>query len=125
MAIHIGTCGWSYAHWENVLYPPGTLPAARLELYTRRFGTAELNASFYRWPPDRTFASWRRRLPDGFQLSVKAPRGLTHAKRLYGCSQVIWPHRLHEFWPQAWGQDGRRWSASRVDAGEALLCALT
>ena len=23
MAIHIGTSGWSYDHWENVLYPPG------------------------------------------------------------------------------------------------------
>ena len=46
-------------HWDGVLYPPGTPPAARLALYTRRFATAELNASFYRWPADRTFASWR------------------------------------------------------------------
>ncbi len=30
-----------------------------------------------------TFKSWRRRLPDGFLMSVKAPRGLTHAKKLY------------------------------------------
>ncbi|WP_071059586.1 hypothetical protein [Parafrankia soli] len=26
---HIGTSGWSYAHWTGVLYPPGT-PARRL-----------------------------------------------------------------------------------------------
>jgi len=96
MAIHIGTSGWSYAHWENVLYPPGTRPAARLELYAARFGTAELNASFYRWPPDLTFASWRRRLPDGFQLSVKASRGLTHAKRLYG--PEAWIERMAICW---------------------------
>ena len=43
----------------------------------------ELNASFYGWPRDATFAGWQRRLPSGFALSVKAPRGLTHAKRLY------------------------------------------
>ena len=52
-------------------------------MYVSRFGTVELNASFYRWPADRTFAGWRHRLPDGFVMSVKASRGLTHAKRLY------------------------------------------
>ncbi len=46
--VHIGTSGWSYAHWDNVLYPPGTPPAARLAIYTSRFTTVELNASFYR-----------------------------------------------------------------------------
>lgn len=71
MVVRIGTSGWSYAHWDGVLYPPGTPPAARLGLYTSRFSTVELNASFYRWPPE------------GFQLSVKAARGLTHAKRLH------------------------------------------
>jgi len=96
MGVHIGTSGWSYAHWENVLYPPGTPPAARRELYTRRFATAELNASFYRWPGERTFANWRRNLPDGFQLSVKASRGLTHAKRLY--APEIWVDRIAACW---------------------------
>src|SRR5215212_6095598 len=75
MTIHVGTSGWSYAHWDGVLYPPATPPRERLEHYVRRFRTAELNASFYRWPRAVTFAGWRRRLPDGFQLSVKAPRG--------------------------------------------------
>ncbi len=79
---HIGTSGWSYDHWTDVLYPPGLDPRRRLDVYTGAFRTVELNASFYRWPPVRTFASWRDRLPDGFLMSVKAPRGLTHAKRL-------------------------------------------
>jgi uncharacterized protein YecE (DUF72 family) len=39
--------------------------------YVERFGSVELNASFYRWPRDATFAGWRRRLPAGFQMSVK------------------------------------------------------
>ena len=77
---YIGTSGWSYAHWEHVLYPVGLPPAERLGRYVQVFGTAELNASFYRWPKERTFAGWSRRLPPGFLLSVKAPRGLTHAK---------------------------------------------
>lgn len=82
--VRIGTSGWSYDHWENVLYPPGLPVARRRDHYTREFDTVELNASFYRWPPARTFTSWNRALPPGFEMAVKAPRGLTHARRLYG-----------------------------------------
>ncbi len=96
MALHVGTSGWSYDHWDGVLYPPGTPPRDRLAHYVRRFGTVELNASFYRWPRTATFAGWRRRLPEGFALSVKAPRGLTHAKRLY--APEAWAERIAASW---------------------------
>jgi uncharacterized protein YecE (DUF72 family) len=96
VTVSVGTSGWSYPHWDGVLYPPGTPPRDRLGHYVQRFGTAELNASFYRWPREASFASWRRRLPPGFQLSVKAPRGLTHAKRLYG--PEAWVDRLARCW---------------------------
>lgn len=79
---HIGTSGWSYDHWAGVLYPSGTPARRRLEIYTRSFETVELNASFYRWPSDTAFQRLRSRLPEGFRLSVKAARGLTHGKRL-------------------------------------------
>ena len=84
MAVHVGTSGWSYAHWDGVLYPPGTAPRDRLGHYLAHFRTAELNASYYRWPGEAAFRSWRRRLPEGFVLSVKAPGLLTHVRRLYG-----------------------------------------
>jgi uncharacterized protein YecE (DUF72 family) len=96
VSVSIGTSGWSYAHWDGVLYPPGTPAGDRLAHYVRRFDTVELNASFYRWPRTATFASWRRRLPEGFRLSVKAPRGLTHAKRLY--APEVWVERLTACW---------------------------
>ena len=83
MAVHIGTSGWSYAHWTGVLYPEGLLPRERLDHYVPHFRTVELNSSYYRWPRDAAFARWRRRLPDGFVLSVKAPGLLTHVRRLY------------------------------------------
>ncbi len=79
----IGTSGWSYDHWENVLYPPGLPADRRRDVYTAEFDTVELNAGFYRWPGVATFRSWGRNLPDGFRLAVKASRGLTHARRLY------------------------------------------
>src|SRR5919107_3275274 len=92
MNVHVGTSGWSYAHWDGVLYPPATAPRDRLAHYVGRFRTVELNASFYRWPRAVTFAGWQRRLPDGFRLSVKAPRALTHAKKLYAPEE--WLQRI-------------------------------
>jgi uncharacterized protein YecE (DUF72 family) len=83
VAVHIGTSGWSYAHWEGVLYPQGGAPERRLDYYVAQFRTAELNASYYRWPADAAFERWRRRLPPDFLLSVKAPGALTHVKRLF------------------------------------------
>ncbi len=96
MTVHIGTSGWSYDHWDGVLYPPGTPSRDRLAHYVRRFGTVELNASFYRWPRENTFAGWNRRLPPGFRMSVKAPRGLTHAKKLY--APEAWVERIAACW---------------------------
>jgi uncharacterized protein YecE (DUF72 family) len=96
MTIHIGTCGWSYDHWVDVLYPPDAQARDRLRFYAATFETVELNSSFYRWPRLTTFQSWRRRLPDAFRLSVKAPRGLTHAKKLY--APEAWIERIAASW---------------------------
>ena len=94
--IRIGTSGWSYDHWADVLYPPGLPVAKRLARYVEEFDTVELNASFYRWPKDATFAGWRERLPDGFTMSVKAHRGLTHYRRLG--SPEPWVERFERCW---------------------------
>ncbi|MPR35733.1 DUF72 domain-containing protein [Salmonirosea aquatica] len=96
MAAHIGTSGWSYDHWQGVLYPDPTPVHDRFYYYVDQFQTVELNSSFYRWPHERTFASWRRRLPEGFQFTVKAPRGLTHGKRLY--APEVWIERIKKCW---------------------------
>lgn len=96
MTVHVGTSGWSYDHWNGALYPPGTPAGKRLEIYVRHFDTVELNASFYRWPSNDAFARLRQRLPEEFMLSVKAPRGLTHGKRLY--EPEAWLGRLTSGW---------------------------
>jgi uncharacterized protein YecE (DUF72 family) len=94
--IRIGTSGWSYDHWAGVLYPQRTPVSARLGLYVQEFTTVELNASFYRWPKDSTFAGWRQRLPNEFTMSVKAHRGLTHFRRLK--SPEPWVERFERCW---------------------------
>jgi uncharacterized protein YecE (DUF72 family) len=96
MSIHIGTSGWSYEHWQGILYPQGTAPWNRLQYYVQQFQTVELNSSFYRWPKEAAFKSWRRRLPPGFLMSVKAPRLLTHTKRLY--APEPWLERIKVCW---------------------------
>lgn len=83
MTIHIGTSGWSYDHWQGVLYPADLPQRERLAQYVRHFATVEVNSTYYHWPPSTTFASWRQRTPDHFVLTAKAPRGLTHGARLY------------------------------------------
>jgi uncharacterized protein YecE (DUF72 family) len=87
--IQVGTSGWSYRHWEGVLYPHDLPPRQRLGHYLARYRTVELNASYYRWPSDSAFTYWRRRLPPDFVLAVKAARGLTHQRRLYGPERWI------------------------------------
>lgn len=96
MGIFIGTSGWSYEHWQGILYPAGTPRWTRLGYYLQRYQTVELNSSFYRWPTIAAFKSWQRRLPNGFQMSVKAPRHLTHGKRLYAPEK--WIDRIKSSW---------------------------
>ena len=100
MTVRIGTSGWSYNHWAGVLYPPGLPSARRLARYAEVFNTVELNASFYRWPKDSTFAGWRDQLPTGFTMSVKAHRGLTHYRRLALPQQgpEPWIERFERCW---------------------------
>ena len=81
MSALVGTSGWTYDSWREPFY--AGVPKRRwLEHYAAHLPTVELNASHYRWPRDSTFEGWRERLPAGFEMAVKAPRALTHARRL-------------------------------------------
>jgi uncharacterized protein YecE (DUF72 family) len=82
MSIHIGTSGWSYNHWQGILYPERTSGPKRLKYYLQRYDTVEVNNTFYRWPPDEVFARWKEQLPEGFLMTIKASRVLTHNKKL-------------------------------------------
>lgn len=83
MSLYIGTSGWSYDHWDGILYPHGLPARQRLGVYLAHYATVEVNSTFYHWPADRTFVGWEAQLPPGFLMTIKAPRGLTHSKRLY------------------------------------------
>ena len=76
--FHIGTSGWSYDHWEEILYPPKTNSARRMDYYVERYATVEVNSTYYRWPRESTFEGWAKRLPSGFAMTVKAPKWFSH-----------------------------------------------
>src|SRR3954449_6648405 len=82
MAAYIGTSGWSYDHWVDVLYPRQASSLERLDAYAGQFDTVEVNNTFYRWPKDEVFTTWHDRLPVGFLVSAKASRGLTQFRKL-------------------------------------------
>lgn len=82
MSRFIGTSGWQYAHWRDVLYPRD-LPTSRwLEHYAEAFRTVEVNNTFYRLPEAEVFERWARRTPPGFVFALKMSRFLTHLHRL-------------------------------------------
>jgi len=82
MPVLVGTSGWQYRDWREVLYPPGLGQRRWLEYYASQYATVENNGAFYRLPAQQTFAGWRARTPEDFVMAVKASRYLTHVLRL-------------------------------------------
>ncbi|MFJ9819769.1 DUF72 domain-containing protein [Streptomyces sp. NPDC101151] len=92
MTLFVGTSGWQYKDWRDVVYPTGVPARLWLEEYTRLFATVEINNAFYRLPSHENFAAWRDRVPADFVVAVKASRYLTHIKRLKDPGEPV--HRL-------------------------------
>jgi uncharacterized protein YecE (DUF72 family) len=82
--FRVGTSGYQYPHWSATFYPKG-VPASRwFQLYAQHFDTVEMNSTFYRLPPARTFRHWRTSAPPGFCFAVKFSRYGSHLRRLLG-----------------------------------------
>jgi uncharacterized protein YecE (DUF72 family) len=92
MAIYIGTSGWSYNHWVGLLYPKKATSRERLAYYVERYNTVEVNNTYYRWPRDEVFQGWADQVPEGFRMTIKASRALSHSKRLR--DPEVWTQRM-------------------------------
>jgi uncharacterized protein YecE (DUF72 family) len=53
-----------------------------LSFYAGRFATVEINYTFYRMPTPTVTGGWAQATPDGFVFALKAPRRITHGRRL-------------------------------------------
>ena len=87
--IRIGCSGWNYRHWRGDFYPQGLPVKHWFAYYSERFDTVEVNASFYRLPTVETFAKWRDQAPERFCYAIKAPRFITHFRKLKDCDESI------------------------------------
>lgn len=80
--ILIGTSGYAYPEWKGSFYPEGLPAAQMLGYYAERFPTVEINYTFYRMPTPKLVAGWCTRVPEAFRFTLKAPRRITHEKKL-------------------------------------------
>lgn len=87
--IWIGTSGYNYPEWKGHFYP-ADLPASKmLAYYSARFPTVEINYTFYRLPTEKLVAGWAAGTPSPFKLTLKAPKRITHDRRLRNTGDVL------------------------------------
>jgi uncharacterized protein YecE (DUF72 family) len=77
-----GTSGYSYKEWLGHFYPQKLPASAMLRYYAEHFTTVEINNTFYRMPAEAMLARWSEEVPESFAFTLKAPRRITHEKRL-------------------------------------------
>jgi len=80
--LHVGTSGYSYKEWVGSFYPPKHPANRMLHYYGERFDTVEINNTFYRMPTAEMLAKWAGEVPESFRFVLKAPRRITHDKKL-------------------------------------------
>jgi len=102
MRMLTGTSGYSYKEWVGPFYPGKTPAADMLRHYASRFQTVEINNTFYRMPAEALLERWAQEVPDGFAFALKAPRRITHIKRLKEAAPIV-----EEFLRRAGGLGGK------------------
>ncbi|MBB5894571.1 uncharacterized protein YecE (DUF72 family) [Kutzneria kofuensis] len=80
--IRIGTSGWVYPPWRGTFYPKGVTQKRELAYLAERLNSVEINGTFYGRQRPASFRSWAAQTPDDFVFATKAPRFITHMKRL-------------------------------------------
>ena len=85
----IGTSGYNYPEWRGSFYPEKLAAAKMLPYYAEHFSTVEINYTFYRAPHEKILQGWSSATPDGFRLTLKAPKRITHDARLRECDDRV------------------------------------
>jgi uncharacterized protein YecE (DUF72 family) len=89
MSLWVGTSGYNYPEWKGSFYPQKMPAAKMLPYYAEHFSTVEINYTFYRMPNEKILAGWNRETPDHFKLTLKAPKRITHDRRLRDCDESV------------------------------------
>jgi uncharacterized protein YecE (DUF72 family) len=87
--LRLGTSSWTGEGWEKTFYPAGTSQRDYLPYYATKFDTVEVDSTFYRTPSASMVKRWRDVTPDGFLMSAKLPKEITHDKMLVDCREEL------------------------------------
>ncbi len=82
MNLYVGTSGYSYPEWKGTFYPEDMPEKKMLRFYAERFGSVEINNTFYRMPKASVLQAWAAEVPANFKFVLKAPQRITHFQRL-------------------------------------------
>ncbi len=80
--IRVGISGWTHGPWRGVFYPKYLKREHELAYAAGKFRAIEINGTFYAPQRPETFARWAEQAPAHVMFSVKAPRLITHVRRL-------------------------------------------
>ncbi len=80
--ILVGTSGYNYPEWKGSFYPADLAASKMLPYYASKFRTVEINYTFYRMPTSKIVNGWAAQVPPEFRFTLKAPKRITHDKRL-------------------------------------------
>jgi uncharacterized protein YecE (DUF72 family) len=87
--VFIGTSGYSYPEWKGNFYPEKMAAKEMLRYYAERFPTVEINNTFYRMPSESLLRGWAEQVPETFSFVIKAPKRITHDRRLKDCGEPL------------------------------------
>ena len=87
--IYVGTSGYNYPEWKGSFYPENLAAAKMLPYYAERFSTVEINYTFYRMPTAKLVAGWAAQVADDFKFTLKAPKRITHDRRLKDVAEPL------------------------------------
>ena len=82
MKFHVGTSGYGYKEWQGIFYPERISPKDMLSFYSERFNAVEINYTYHHMPTARLLDTWMSLVPETFVFVLKAPKVITHVKRL-------------------------------------------
>ncbi len=97
--MHCGPCGWSYPHWNGIVYPKlKRRNFHALGDLARYFDAVEINTTFYQNIRPEITRLWLRKVSHNpkFMFTAKLGRHFTH-DRLLGSAEVaafkegLWP----------------------------------
>lgn len=87
--IRIGISGWRYPPWRGTFYPKNLPQRAELEYASNILSVIEINGTFYSLQRPASYTQWYQQTPAGFVFSLKAPRYITHIRRLRQIEQPL------------------------------------